>query len=126
MRTVLHHEVEGEILDEELAVILERLSVEGVEHRVPGAVLHAGAAVGLPTVAELKRLATEGALIDLAVVRAGERHAVVLQLDDCLRCNLAHVVDGILVAEPVGALHGVVPGAPRGRTDGSQCHCCGG
>ncbi len=49
-----------------------------------------------------------GPLIDAAVLGARERHAVVLELDDRGRRLLAHELDGILVAEPVRALDGVV------------------
>ena len=36
-------------------------------------------------------------LVDLALGRAGEGHAVVLELDDGCRRFLGHVVDGILL-----------------------------
>ena len=60
---VLHHQVQREELDEELAVVLERLAVECVEHGVAGPVLDAGAAVGLPALAEIQRLPAERALV---------------------------------------------------------------
>ena len=93
---------------EEVGVMLHGGAVEGVEHGVACAVGSAGAAVGLASLAVVEALAAEGTLVDLAVVRAGEGEAVVLQLDDGRGRLLAHVVDGVLVAEPVGALDGVV------------------
>ena len=36
-------------------------------------------------------------LVDFALGRAGEGHAVVLELDDCCRRFLGHVVDSILL-----------------------------
>ena len=60
--------------------------------------------------AELERLSAEGSLVDFALVGAAERHAVVLKLDDGLGRLPSHVVDGVLIAQPVGALHRVVPG----------------
>jgi hypothetical protein len=53
-------------------------------------------------------VAAEGTLVDLAVVGAVEGHAVVLELDDDLVGLAAHELDGVLVAEPVGPLDGVV------------------
>lgn len=51
---------------------------------MPRAVGRAGAAVGLPALAKVQGLAAKGALVDLAVLGAGEGQAVVLQLDDRL------------------------------------------
>jgi hypothetical protein len=53
-------------------------------------------------------VATERTLIDLAVVGTVERHAVVFELNDNFVGLFAHEFDGILVAEPVGTLDGVV------------------
>jgi hypothetical protein len=58
--------------------------------------------------AEMGGHAAEGTLVDAAVLGAGERHAVVLQLDDRRHRLTAHVLDGVLVAQPVRALDGVV------------------
>ena len=72
-------EVDGEILDEELAARLQRLAVERVQDRVAGAVGGGAGALG-GTLAELGRHAAERPLIDLALVRARERHAPVIEL----------------------------------------------
>ena len=58
--------------------------------------------------AELGGHAAEGALVDLAFLGARERHAVMLELDDRRACLAAHVLDRVLVAQPVRALDGVV------------------
>ena len=88
-------------------VVLERLLVQRVQHRVAGAVGRgAGALRG--ALAVVRGHAAERALVDAAVVGARERHAVVLELDDRGRRLLAHELDRVLVAEPVRALDGVV------------------
>ncbi len=73
-----------------------------------GSVGDAAASVSLASLAEFVRLTAEGPLVDLALRSPGEGHAVVLQLDDGRGCLPGHVVDGILVAEPVGSLDRVV------------------
>ena len=105
---LVHDEINRKILHEELGVVLERLSVEGVKHRVSSPVRGARAPVRLATLAVVQRLAPEGALVDLAVVGATEGQAVVLELDHSLGRLAAHVLDGILVTEPVRTLDGVV------------------
>src|SRR5262245_64856048 len=50
----------------------------------------------------------ERTLVDLAVVAARERQAPMLELVDRVGRAAAHVLDGVLVAEPVSALDGVV------------------
>src|SRR6478609_10049683 len=52
--------------------------------------------------------AAEGALVDASFRSPRERHAIVFQLDHRSWRLLAHELDGVLVAQPVRALHGVV------------------
>jgi hypothetical protein len=81
--------------------------VHRVQHGVAGAVgRSAGTAHRL--LAEVRHVAAERALVDLAVVEAVEGHAVVLEFDDDFVGLAAHELDRVLVAEPVGALDGVV------------------
>mmetsp|Transcript_96763 Transcript_96763/g.301817 ORF Transcript_96763/g.301817 Transcript_96763/m.301817 type:complete len:694 (-) Transcript_96763:27-2108(-) len=103
-----HDEVQGKVLHEEEAVKLQRHAVERVENGVAGTVGRGGAAVRLPALAKLQALAAEGALVDLALGRAGEGEAERLQLQDDLGRQAAHVLDRVLVTEPVRALHRVV------------------
>ena len=58
--------------------------------------------------AEIGRHAAEGALIDFAILGAAERHSVMLKLVDGSRSVAAQILDGVLVAEPVGPLYGVI------------------
>ena len=104
---VLHDQVEREILDEELGRVAERLAVERVQHGVAGAV-GGGAGALRDALAVVGGHAAEGALIDLAVLGAREGHAVMLELVDRGRRLAAEIFDGVLVAEPVRPLDGVV------------------
>ena len=58
--------------------------------------------------AEMRRHAAEGPLIDEPILGARKRHAVVLQLDDRGRRLLAHELDGVLVAQPIGPFDRVI------------------
>lgn len=95
-------------------------------------VSNAAATMGLSTLAVVVALTAESTLVDLAIGCAGEGHAIVLQLDDSLGCLAGHVVDGVLVAEPIGALHSVVHvplpvvvlHVSEGGVDASLCGDC--
>ena len=104
---VVHHQVQREVLDEEGRPVAQRLLVERVQDGMAGAVGGGAGAVRL-LLAVVQAHAAEGALVDPAVGRAREGHAVVLQLDDRARPLLAQVLDRVLVAEPVRPLDGVV------------------
>ncbi len=104
---LIHQQVDGEIFDEELCVLLQRLLVERVQDRVAGPVSRRTGALG-GALAELGGHAAECALVDLAFLGPAERHAIVLQLDDRGDGFLTHVLDRVLIAEPVGTLDGVV------------------
>ena len=97
----------AKILHEEGRGVPDRLLVEGMQHGVAGAVRRgAGALRG--ALAEVRGHAAEGALVDASLLGARERHAVVLQFDDGRGRLLAHQLDGVLVAEPVGTLDRVI------------------
>ena len=104
---VVHHEVDGEVFDEELGRVAQRLAVHRVQHGVAGAV-GGGAGPLRGALAVMRGHAAERTLIDLAVLAARKRQAPVLELVDGLRRVAAQIFDGVLVAEPVGALDGVV------------------
>src|SRR5947207_1305894 len=75
---LVHDQVEREILDEELGVVAERLLVERMQDGVAGAVGGGAGALG-DALAVLGRHAAERTLIDLALGRAAERHAEMLE-----------------------------------------------
>lgn len=77
----------GEVLDEVLGVVAERLAVESVEHGMSGSVGGSGATVGLSSLSVLERLSTERALVDLALLGAGEGESVVLELENGRSCD---------------------------------------
>ena len=97
----------AKIFDEELGGVAQRLAVHGVQHGVAGAV-GGGAGALRGALAVMRGHAAERTLVDLAVVAARERQAPMLELVDRFGRAAAHVFDGVLVAEPVGALDGVV------------------
>ena len=102
-----HDQVDGEILDKKLGLVLERLLVERMQDGMPGSIGRgAGALRG--ALAEIGGHAAERPLVDLAFLGARKRHAVVLQFDNRGHRLAAHVLDRVLVAEPVGTLDGVV------------------
>ena len=103
-----HDEVEGEVLDEVGGVKGQRAAIQGVKHGMTGAVGGTGAAMGLAALAVVEGLSTKGTLVDLAVLGTAERETELLQFQNGRGGLPAHVVDGILIAEPIRALDGVV------------------
>ncbi|MGY3405715.1 hypothetical protein ACVWZV_001828 [Bradyrhizobium sp. GM5.1] len=104
---VVHDQVDGKELDEELGRVTQRLAVHRVQHGVAGAVGGGAGALRL-ALAVVHGHAAERALVDLAVFGARERHAPMLELVDRLGRVAHHVFDRVLVAQPVRPLHGVV------------------
>jgi hypothetical protein len=104
---VVHDQIDGEIFDEKLGLMAQRLAIHGVQHGVAGAV-GGGAGALRGALAVMRGHAAERTLIDLAVFTARERQAPMFEFVHRLRRGAAHIFDGVLVAEPVGALDGVV------------------
>ena len=104
---VVHDQVDGEVFDEELGGMAQRLAVHGVQHGVAGAV-GGGAGALRGALAVMRGHAAERTLIDLAVLPARKRQTPMFELVDGLGRVATQVFDRVLVAEPVGALDGVV------------------
>ena len=94
-------------LHEEGGFGFDVLLVQRVQHGVASAV-GCGAGALHRLFAVVGGVAAEGALVNGAVGVAVERHAEVFELVHDFRCFAAHELDGVLVAQPVGALDGVV------------------
>jgi len=87
--------------------VLERLLVQRMQNRVAGSVGgRAGALRRAFTV--MRGHPAKGALIDLAFFGARKRHAVMLEFDDGRGGFFAHVLDRVLITEPVGTFDRVV------------------
>ena len=104
---VFHHQIDGEIFDEERDIMFERLLIQRVQDRVAGAV-GGGAGALRRAFAETRRHAAEGSLINLPIRCPRKRHAVMFELDDRRDRLAAHIFDGVLIAQPVRTLDGVV------------------
>ncbi len=104
---MIHDQIEDDILDEKLRCMFQGLLIEGVQDRMPCLISRGAGALCL-SLAEMSGHTTEGTLIDTAVFGAREWHAVVFQFDDGRCCFPAHVLDGVLIPEPVGPFDGVV------------------
>ena len=104
----VHDEVDGKIFDVELRRMAQRLAVHRVQHGVAGAI-GGGAGTLRGALAVMRGHAAEGTLIDLAIfLAAREWQAPMLQLIHGGGRIAAEILDGILVAEPVGTFDGVV------------------
>lgn len=60
---VLHNQIHGEVLDEVVGVVGERLAVESVKHGVSGTIGSGTGAVGLATLSKFPGLTTESTLV---------------------------------------------------------------
>mmetsp|Transcript_2987 Transcript_2987/g.18777 ORF Transcript_2987/g.18777 Transcript_2987/m.18777 type:complete len:204 (-) Transcript_2987:250-861(-) len=105
---VVHQQIQCEVLHEELGVMFHGLSIQRVQHGVTCAICSSAASVGLSSSTEVEALSTKRTLVDLSFFGAGERESVVFQLDDRFGCFSAHVLNGILVSQPIATFDGVV------------------
>src|SRR3546814_18313178 len=83
---------------------LQRLLIQRVQHGMTGTVGSGAGALRRWAFTVLRRHATKRTLINLAFRGARERHTVMLKLDDRGDGFTCHVLDRILVTEPVGTL----------------------
>ncbi len=103
-----HDEIEREILDEEFRIVAQRLAVKRVQNGVAGTVGSGTGALHRRAFAVILHMAAKRALVDLAFGIAREGHAIMLQLIDRFRRFHGEILHRVDVAQPVGALYGVV------------------
>ena len=101
-------EVHREPFGEEGRAVSQIVLIQRVQQGVAGAVLGGAGARCLAALAEILGLAAERALVDAPRFRAGERQPHVFELEHRLGADAAHVFDGVLIADVVGPLDGVV------------------
>ena len=101
------HQIQGIPLGEDGGLVLDVLLIQGMQQGVTCPV-GSRRGTGRLLAAKILGLTAEGALIDRAVVEAGEGQAHVLQLIDGLGARLAHVFNRFLVTDVIGALDGVI------------------
>mmetsp|Transcript_18145 Transcript_18145/g.53028 ORF Transcript_18145/g.53028 Transcript_18145/m.53028 type:complete len:423 (-) Transcript_18145:356-1624(-) len=94
---VVHDEIQGKVLNEVRRVEGQGPAIERVQHGVARAVRSSRATVRLATLAKVQGLASEGALVDLALLGARKGHPEGLELEDSFGSLAAHVVDGVLI-----------------------------
>lgn len=70
------------VLDEELSVVSQTLSVKGVQHGVSSSIGSGSAAVSLSSLSVLERLSTESTLVNLSFRGPGEGETVVLEFEN--------------------------------------------
>ena len=127
---VLHDQVDSEVFDKKLGIVCQRLLIERMQHCVTRAIGRcAGALCRALTI--MRGHATKRALVNSTFLGTRERHTVMLEFDDGIGRLLAHVLNRILVTEPVGALDRVVHVptpvilphvAKRGANAALRCH----
>ena len=96
------------VLDEVGGVVGQGAAVQGVKHGVAGTIGSGSRTVGLTTLTVVLGLTSESALVDLTVVATREGETIGLQLAHSTRSLTTHVVNSVLVTEPIGSLHGIV------------------
>ena len=124
-----HDQIGREIFDEELCLLLHRLPIKRVQDRVAGPVRRGTGPLHGRAFPKLCRVTAEGSLVDVALFRAGEGNAVMLQFINRLWRFTGEVFHRVRVAQPVRAFHSVIhvplpairPHVAQGRRNAALC-----
>ena len=103
----LHDEIEREILHEEIRIIAQALLIQRVQDGVAGAVGGGGGALNRRAFAHILHMATKGALINGSVGVARKGHPGMFKFINSGGGFAHHILNCILIAEPVTALDGI-------------------
>ena len=127
-----HYQIQHKIFNEERTVVAKRSPKESMQHRVTCPISNSTTSICLSPFTILEGLTSKSSLINFSLFSSRKRHSVRFQLDYRLRSLFAHVVNGILITQPVCSLHSVVGMPPpvvfshisKGGVDPSlRCNC---
>jgi len=104
----IHNQIHGKVLNEEDAVKAKSSTEESVKHRVPCSISDGTTSIGLASSTIVSRLTSEGSLIDLSFICSAEGHTIRLEFQDSFWCLFGHIVNSILVSEPITSLNCVI------------------
>src|SRR5690606_22389407 len=79
---ISHDQVKCEIFDEELRIMLKRLTIKRVQDGMASTVSSRTSTLYRRTIAKILHMAAEWALINLALFGARERHAIMRKIND--------------------------------------------
>merc|ERR1719270_2516646 len=99
--TILHQQVKSKVFNEVVTVVSQALTVKCVKKTVSGSVSYTATSVSLSSLAVLVTLASKCSLVDLTLWSSAEGHSIVLQLNDGSWSLSGHVMDGILISQPI-------------------------
>lgn len=66
--SIFHYQIQCKVLNEVVAIIPQRLTIEGVQQRMASSVSNTAAPMGLTSLAKLQTLASKSSLINLSIV----------------------------------------------------------
>ena len=103
----VHDQVYRKVFNEKLSACLQGLLVQSMQHGMSGSVSGGTGPLGnaLPV---FRGHATKRTLVNFAIIRPTEWHAIVLKLDDRLGRLTRHVLNSVLITQPVAAFDGIV------------------
>ena len=101
------HQIQRVPLGENSGMVFQVLLIKGVQQGVTGTVSRRSGTCRL-LAAEVFRLAAERTLINRAIFETGERQPHMVQLQNRFRAGFTHIFDGVLIANVVRPLNGVV------------------
>lgn len=83
-------------------------AIKGVKEGVSSSVSYTATAMGLSSFTIVNTLTSESSLVNFTVLKSAERHAIVFELNNSLGGFLTHVMDCVLISQPIRSLHCVV------------------
>ena len=104
---IFHQQIKCKILKIKLCPMLQSLLVKRMEHRMSGPVGGRASPHRLPF-SIMRCHPAERALIDSSVFRSRKRNAVVFEFHHRIRRFPAHVLDRILITQPIRPFYGIV------------------
>mmetsp|Transcript_30869 Transcript_30869/g.65337 ORF Transcript_30869/g.65337 Transcript_30869/m.65337 type:complete len:416 (-) Transcript_30869:68-1315(-) len=103
-----HEQIHGKVFDKVRGIKRQTPSVKSVKHGMSRTIGRTRASMGLSPLPEIERLSAKRALVNLALFGTRERQPEFFQFQNRLRGLPTHVVNGVLVAQPIAALDGIV------------------
>ena len=89
-------------------IVTQGLTIQGVQESVTRTIRSGGTTTRLTSLSKLQRLTSERTLIDRSIRITRKGDTITLQLNHRSRSLTTHILNRILISQPIRALHRVV------------------
>mmetsp|Transcript_12168 Transcript_12168/g.17734 ORF Transcript_12168/g.17734 Transcript_12168/m.17734 type:complete len:264 (+) Transcript_12168:750-1541(+) len=103
-----HHQIHCKVFNEVCGIKRQRPPIKGVQHSMTRTIRSTGTPIRLSPFSKIQTLTPKCPLVNLTLIRPGKGKSKLLQFQHSLGGLTTHVMNGILVTQPIASLDSII------------------